>query len=54
MRVVGVLLLAWTFAAADTVVLRDRTVLRGAAEAAAAGQSVTISGEAHPLDEVLL
>lgn len=51
-RALTCLLLAPAFAAGDTVVLRDRTILEGAVSKA--DTSVSVAGRSVPLDEVLL
>ncbi len=52
MRTLATLLLVPALAAADTVVLRDRTILEG--PVAKGDASLTVAGRAVPLDEVLL
>jgi len=52
MRTLGFLLLLSVGAAADVVVLRDRTILEG--EASASGEKISIAGRTVGTDEVLL
>jgi hypothetical protein len=52
MRPIAFLLVLCAFARADTVVLRDRTILDG--DAAKAGDKLTVAGETVPMSHVIL